>query len=74
MTKGIFTTKAESGYDDDRATRYHFPKQYLEKVAKTVGDLALYYEPRRNGGRSAYIAFVRVDGITTDDQRSGHYY
>lgn len=74
MTKGIFTTKADSGYDDDRTTRYHFPKQYLERALQTVGDLVIYYEPRRNGGRSAYIAIVQVDSITPDKSRPGHSY
>lgn len=74
VTKGVLTTKAGSGYDDDRWTRYHFPKQYLDKVAKLVGDIAVYYEPRRNGGRSAYIGFVRVDAVTEDSQRLDHYY
>ncbi len=74
MTKGIFTTKAESGYDDDRTSRYHFPKQYLEKVNAMVGDLAIYYEPRRNGGRSAYVAIVRVLSVMPDTVRANHYY
>lgn len=74
VTKGIFTTKADSGYDDDRTTRYHFPKQYLERALQTVGDLVIYYEPRRNGGRSAYIAVVQVDSITPDNSRPGYSY
>jgi putative restriction endonuclease len=74
VVKGIFTTKVDSGYDDDRTSRYHFPKQYLERALQTVGDFAIYYEPRRNGGRSAYIAVVQVDSITPDSSRSGHNY
>lgn len=74
VTKGIFTTKADSGYDDDRTSRYHFPKQYLEKVRATVDDLIVYYEPRRNGGRSAYIASVRVTSVLPDPNLSDHYY
>lgn len=74
VPKGIFTTKADSGYDDDRTTRYHFPKQYLERALQTVGDLVIYYEPRRSGGRSAYIAVVQVDSITPDIARPGHSY
>lgn len=74
MAKGVFTTKAESGYDDDRTSRYHFPKQYVEKTRQIVGDLVVYYEPRRSGGRQAYIAIVRVRSIVQDDAREGHYY
>lgn len=39
-----------------------------------VGDLVIYYEPRRNGGRSAYIAVVQVDSITPDASKPGHSY
>lgn len=74
MAKGIFTTKAGSGYDDDPTSRYHFPKQYLDKVRQTVGDLVIYYEPRRNGGRSAYIAVVRVLSVDADTELNDHYY
>lgn len=74
VVKGIFTTKVDSGYDDDRTTRYHFPKQYLERALQTVGDLVIYYEPRRNGGRSAYIAVVQVESIEPDPTTVGHSY
>jgi len=74
VAKGIFTTKVDSGYDDDRTSRYHFPKQYLERALQTIGDFVIYYEPRRNGGRSAYIAVVRVDSITPDASRPAHSY
>lgn len=74
MAKGVFTTKAESGYDDDRTSRYHFPKQYLEKVRQTVGDFVVYYEPRRNGGRQSYIAVVRVLDVVPDERLANHHY
>lgn len=74
MVKGVFTVKADSGYDDDRTSRYHFPKQYLEKVRQTVDDLIVYYEPRRSGGRQSYIAVVRVLGVVADERRDNHYY
>jgi putative restriction endonuclease len=74
MTKGVFTTKTGSGYDDDRTSRYHFPKQYLERASATVGDLVAYYEPRRNGGRSSYFAVVRVISISADPSLDGYFY
>lgn len=74
MTKGILQTKAESGYDDDRSSRYQFPKQYLDRFKRIVGDLAIYYEPRRNGGRSSYIAVVQIDSIAPDPGRADHFY
>jgi len=39
-----------------------------------VGDLFVYYEPRRAGGRSAYIAAGKVTRIDQDPSRARHYY
>lgn len=36
--------------------------------------MVIYYEPRRNGGRSSYIAVVQVDSITPDTSRPDHSY
>ncbi len=49
MTKAVFTVKAESGYDDLPEERYHFPRTYLRQVEAALGDLIVYYEPRRTG-------------------------
>jgi putative restriction endonuclease len=72
--KGVFDTKANSGYDDDVARRYHFPSQYLDVAKTLVGDWIVYREPRRNEGRQAYIAVARVDRIENDPDRYGYYY
>ncbi|MBS0273598.1 MAG: HNH endonuclease [Proteobacteria bacterium] len=74
MTHGVFTVKAGSGYDDVPEERYHFPGQYLARVKKTVGDLIVYYEPRRGDGRLSYIAVARVDDIEADPVNAGHFY
>ncbi|HUJ02076.1 MAG TPA: HNH endonuclease [Rhizomicrobium sp.] len=74
MAHAIFTTKSDSGYDDVREERYHFPSQYLARVQKAVGDLIIYYEPRRGNGRLSYIAVARVDHVDQDPTQSGHYY
>ncbi len=74
MTKGIFTTKPDSGYDDIREERYHFPKQYLARVQRIVGDQVIYYEPRRGNGRSSYIAVAVVDSVDPDPHRDGFFY
>jgi hypothetical protein len=36
--KGIFDTKANSGYDDEITRRYHFPPQYRSIADKLVGE------------------------------------
>lgn len=74
MGHAVFTVKAGSGYDDIPEERYHFPAQYLSRAQKTIGDLIVYYEPRRGDGRLAYIAVARVDQIDPDPVHAGHYY
>jgi putative restriction endonuclease len=81
MTKAIFTTKLMPGYKDLPEQRYHFPRTYLNQVARTVGDYIVYYEPRRSsvdlssfGGRQSYFAVARVSSVVEDDEMIGHYY
>ena len=81
MSKAVFTTKVSPGYDDLPESRYHFPRTYLRQVEAAVGDWIIYYEPRRttadllsSGGRQAYFATARLDGITADPSRAGHFY
>jgi putative restriction endonuclease len=72
--KGVFDTKAESGYDDDIARRYHFPRPYRPIADALVGSWIVYREPQRNAGRRAYVAVARVTGIEDDLARPGHAY
>ena len=76
--KSVFTAKLGSGYDDVVEERYHFPATYLAQVQRSLGDLIVYYEPRRKldaaGGRQAYFAIARVMGIEGDPNRGGRYY
>ncbi|MEH7846410.1 HNH endonuclease [Rhizobium laguerreae] len=72
--KGIFDTKRDSGYDDEIAFRYHFPKQYRAIAETLVSDRIIYREPQRNGGRRAYIATAKVVTVEDDPTRAGHAY
>lgn len=80
MAKAIFTTSESSAYDDQPEARYHFPKTYLRQAEAALGDLVLYYEPRRTqgpqstSGRQAYFAVARLQRIEQDEARPGHYY
>jgi putative restriction endonuclease len=81
MTKAIFTTKIVPSYDDRPEEHYHFPATYLNQVRAAVGDYIIYYEPRRSsiedasrGGRQAYFATARVDGVRVDPSRPDHFY
>lgn len=81
MANAVFTTKVQPVYDDLPEWKYHFPKTYLNYASQAVGDLILYYEPRREGadlggrsGRRAYFATARLDRIEDDPHNAGHYY
>ncbi len=81
MVKAVFTTKESSAYDDRPWECYHFPKTYLNYVEQTVGDMIVYYEPRRRsadlssgGGRQSYFATAIVTHIDADQKRDGHFY
>ena len=79
MAKAVFTTKAGSGYDDDLDVQYHFPSggrfaHYLWAAMAAEGDWILYQEPRRNGGRMAYVAVARVVRVQVDPRNPGHHY
>ncbi|WP_244471143.1 HNH endonuclease [Rhizobium ecuadorense] len=74
FVKGIFDTKRDSGYKDEIALRYHFPKQYRAIVETLVDGRIIYREPQRNGGRRAYVATAKVVAIEDDPIKRGHAY
>ena len=74
VVKGIFDTRAGSGYDDEIIERYHFPNRYLPTAQRSVGDRIIYREPQRGGGRSGYVATALVVSIEPDPQRGDHSY
>jgi putative restriction endonuclease len=80
MPNAVFTTSESSAYDDQPEERYHFPGTYLNQVRAALGELVVYYEPRRTSGpgsatgRQSYFAIAEVTDITADPERSNHYY
>src|SRR5690606_12657760 len=80
MPKAVFTHSTTSRYDDEREWHYHFPRTYLRTVESVVGDLIVYYEPRRSiqsdgaGGRQSYFAVAQVVNIEQDPAAADHYY
>lgn len=74
MAKGILLSKANSGYDDVRFERYHFPKVYLSRIRQMIADTIIYYEPGKGGGSTSYVAVARVVQIDPDPNKSDHYY
>jgi putative restriction endonuclease len=77
MVKAVFQHKADSIYDDTPWEKYNFPKMYLSRVEKTVGDWIIYYEPRsaeKGKGRLSYFAAGQVQTIIPDHSTEGRYY
>ncbi len=72
--KAVFTTKIDSGYDDQLEERYHFPRTYLNQVEKAVGDQIVYYQPRRGGGELAYFGTATVSKIIEDRSNPDLFY
>jgi len=72
--KGVLDVKAGSGYDDDLASRYHFPSRYLKDMERLVGDWVVLRRPRDGSGEIAYFATATVQSIEVDRSRDGHYY
>jgi putative restriction endonuclease len=81
MTNAVFTTKVTPSYKDLPELHYHFPRRYLDRAKRTIGDYIVYYEPRRStselsssGGRQAYFGFARVTEIVEDQELPDHYF
>ena len=72
--KAIFDTRSDTAYDDEIAERYHFPNRYLPKADKALNDWIVYREPRRGGGRMAYVAVARATQIAPDPSRENYSY
>lgn len=74
MTNAVFYHKQDSIYDDDPATRYHFPKRYLSRVEQTIGDWTVYYGPVQGMHSRYYTAIALTDSISKDNNRENHYF
>ncbi len=74
MANCIFYHKADSIYDDLPEERYHFPRNYLERVMSAVGDFIAYYGPLAGRKSRYYFAIAKLERVEADTVRSGHYY
>jgi len=74
LLKAVLDTKVESAYDDDVASRYHFPSRYLSDLSAAVGDWVVFRQPRAAGGSLAYFATARIARIEPDPDTPGHHY
>lgn len=77
MAKAVFIHSPDSIYDDDPVARYDFPRMYLGRVRRTVGDWIVYYEPRSaDGGRGrlAYVATAQVGEVVPHPTLSDRFF
>ena len=80
MSYAVFTAAESSRYDDDITRQYHFPRTYLRQATAAIGGWVVFYEPRRDsgrssrGGRQAYFAMTRLDRIEPDNESADHHY
>ena len=74
MLKVVLDTRPGSGYLDSEE-RYHFPGgRYLNHALSALGQWVVLYEPRRGGGRAAYVAVARLTEVTPDPDLPGHHF
>jgi len=72
MSKAVFIHNPGTKYDDDPATRYHFPKMYFKRAEPVIGDDVLYYQSGPNGG---YTGTAKVLNIVEDpSDPTKHFY
>lgn len=71
--KAVLDTRPGSGYLDS-ADLYHFPGRYLRQALDALDEWILLYEPRREGGRAAYVAAARLSEVFPDPERPGHHF
>jgi putative restriction endonuclease len=73
MAFGVFIHRSDSIYDDSPAERYQFPKQYLGRVERCIGDWIIYYEPRKVTATRGYFAVAKVRQVIPDPAAPGMY-
>lgn len=73
MGYGLFVHRSDSIYDDSPAEQYQFPKQYLTRVEKFVGDWIIYYEPTKVINARGYYAVAKVLQVISDPKASEMY-
>jgi putative restriction endonuclease len=69
----VFMHRSDSIYDDTPAVQYQFPRQYLSRALKSIGNWILYLEPTKVRQSKGYFAVAKVQQIIPDPAASGMY-
>ncbi|PZU14091.1 MAG: restriction endonuclease [Citromicrobium sp.] len=73
MPHGVFMHKDGSIYDDIPEVRYQFPKVYLSRAERMVGDWIVYREPVKLQHSKGFFAVARVARIVPDPDVADRY-
>jgi len=73
MGFGVFMHKDGSIYDDIPEVHYQFPKAYLGRAQKMVGDWIVYREPVKHPQSKGFFAVAKVERIIPDPAISDRY-
>lgn len=73
MTFGVFMHKDGSIYDDIPEVHYQFPKIYLSRAERMVGDWIVYREPVKLPQSKGFFAVAKVKKIVPDPDQSDRY-
>lgn len=73
MTFGVFMHKDGSIYDDIPEVHNQFPKSYLSRAERMVGDWIVYREPVKLPQSKGFFAVAKVERIVPDPDISDRY-
>lgn len=73
MTFGVFMHKDGSGYHDIPELHYQFPKTYLSRAERMVGDWIVYREPVKLPQSKGFFAVAKVERIVPDPHVADRY-
>lgn len=73
MSFGILIHRHDSRYADHPSERYQFPKSYLSRASKFVGNNIIYYEPVKIKNTRGYYATAKIEKIIPDPTEEGMY-
>lgn len=66
----VFIHRTDSIYDDVPSAQYQFPKQYLTRAQKCLGDWIVYLEPSKVKKTKGYFAVAKVQEIIPDPRNT----
>ena len=73
MALGILIHRHDSRYADHPSERYQFPKSYLSRASKFVGNYIIYYEPVKVKNTRGYYATAKIEKIIPDPTEQGMF-